>query len=85
MKQVQYVSGAIVALAILMGQVQVFGADANYVGHGEFTDHGSDAGVQQFWLDLGQVNLNQNGEYEFNISGLPSVEFYTQILLGMKH
>ena len=41
MKQVQYVSGAIVALAILMGQGQVFGADANYVGHGEFTDHGS--------------------------------------------
>jgi hypothetical protein len=36
-------------------------------------------------LDLGRVNLNQNGEYEFNFSGLPSVEFYAQILLGMKH
>ena len=31
-----------------------------------------------------RVNLNQKGAYEFSFSALPSAEFYTQILLGMK-
>jgi hypothetical protein len=46
-----------VALAVLIGQVQAFGADANFAGDGEFTDP-----MQRFLRDLGRVNLNQNGE-----------------------
>lgn len=36
--QVQCLIGVMVALALLVGPVQVFGADANFAGDGEFTD-----------------------------------------------
>lgn len=71
--------------SLFLGQVHLFANESGFNGDGRFTDRGVDVAAERYLLDLGRVNLNQDGEYEFKFSGLPAVRFNAQILLGMQH
>jgi len=49
--------------------------DLNYNGDGNFTDYGRKAGILRFVLDLGAVDLKKENLREFELKGLPEVEF----------
>mgnify|MGYP001478147997 CR=1 FL=1 len=49
--------------------------DLNYTGDGNFTDYGRKAGILRFVLDLGAVDLKKENLREFELKGLPEVEF----------
>ena len=49
--------------------------DLNYTGDGNFTDYGRKAGILRFVLDLGEVDLKEDGTQVNRLKGLPEVEF----------
>lgn len=49
--------------------------DLNYTGEGNFTDYVRKAGILRFVLDLGKVDLKQENLRQFELKGLPEVEF----------
>jgi hypothetical protein len=49
--------------------------DLNYTGDGNFTDYGRKAGILRFVLDLGEVDLKEDGTQVNRLKGLPGVEF----------
>ena len=49
--------------------------DLNYTGDGNFTDYGRKAGILRFVLDLGEVDLKEDGTQVHRLKGLPEVEF----------
>ena len=49
--------------------------DLNYTGDGDFTDYGRKAGILRFVLALGAVDLKKENLREFELKGLPEVEF----------
>ena len=61
-------------------EVRRFGTDRkypglNYTGDGNFTDYGRKAGILRFVLDLGAVDLKEDGTQVHQLKGLPEVEF----------
>jgi hypothetical protein len=49
--------------------------DLNYTGDGNFRDYGRKAGILRFVLDLGAVDLKEDGTQVHQLKGLPEVEF----------
>ena len=49
--------------------------DLNYTGDGNFKDYGRKAGIFRFVLDLGSVDLTEASVSNFELKGLPEVEF----------
>lgn len=70
---------------MFLGHVTLLADESRFTGDGQLTDRGPEVAAERFLLDLGPVNLNQDGDYEFKFSGLPVVRFNTQLLISMKH
>jgi hypothetical protein len=49
--------------------------DLNYTGDGNFTDYGRKAGILRFVLDLESIDLKEASVKQFELKGLPEVEF----------
>jgi hypothetical protein len=49
--------------------------DLNYTGDGNFTDYGRKAGIFRFVLDLESIDLKEASVKQFELKGLPEVEF----------
>ena len=49
--------------------------DLNYNGDGNFTDYGRKAGIFRFVLDLESIDLKEASVKQFELKGLPEVEF----------
>ena len=61
-------------------EVRRFGTDRkypglNYTGDGNFTDYGRKAGIFRFVLDLESIDLKEASVKQFELKGLPEVEF----------
>ena len=55
--------------------------DLNYTGDGNFTDFGRKAGILRFVLELGAIDLTKASVSEFELKGLPEVEFVCYLRL----
>ena len=49
--------------------------DLNYTGDGNFSDYGRKAGILRFVLDLESIDLKEASVKQFELKGLPEVEF----------
>ena len=49
--------------------------DLKYTGDGNFTDYGRKAGIFRFVLDLESIDLKEASVKQFELKGLPEVEF----------
>jgi hypothetical protein len=53
-----------------------------YRGDGRFFDTGWDAGIHRFVVDLGSIDLATDGQYTFELQGLPVVHFVPYIVVS---